>query len=238
MHIRLFILCCFIYSQPVSAQNRRSALANCLDSLLSNTLYSNSNDIINGPKWINEKRYSGSPMLQENHWPKADILYNGIHFRDIRLNYDIFRDELIIYYPEKNQEKYIVINKDHLSGFSFNDSLSQHKRTFEYTALAGIGGKALYEKIPADKVSFFIRPMIKFDATPSQSTLGKYTGFYLYYLNAGNGFSSFSSRSQLIKLLVNRKAEMNRFIRKQNLTINNKHPEDIVTAIKYYDGLN
>lgn len=231
MYLRLFLLCCFIFGQSVSAQN-------CLDVLKSNPLYSNSNDIVNGRKWNNETRYIGSPMLIENYWPKGNILYNGTHFKDIHLNYDVFKDELIVYISEKGQEKYIVINNDHLSGFSFTDILLQRNRLFEYTELAGIEGKTLYEKIPVNKVSFFIRPMIKFDATPSQNTLGKYSGYYLYYLDAGKGFTTFRSKSQLLKLLVIHRAEMNKFIRKEKLTINNKHPEDIVAVIKYFDGLN
>jgi hypothetical protein len=231
MHLRLFIFCCLIYSQSVFAQN-------CLDILKSNPLYSNSNDIVNGRKWVKESGYNGSPLLKETYWPKADILYNGVHFRDIHMNYDIFKEEIIVYYPERGQEKYVVINKDHLSGFSFNDSTLQRNRLFEYTELKGIGGKVIYEKIPTEKVSFFIRPMIEFDATPSQTILGKYTGHSLYYLNAGSGFSSFSSRSQMINLLANHKKEMNKYIRKQKLKINKKHPEDVVAAIKYFDGLN
>lgn len=230
--LQLIILGCFINSQPLAAQN-------CLDFIKSNPLYSNSNEIINGRKWINESRYYiGSPMLKEDYWPKADILYNGSIFKGIHLNYDVYKNDLIVYHPERGHEKYLIVNKDHLSGFSFTDSLLQRHRQFEFTELAGIGGKALYEKIPVDKVSLYIRPMVKLDKTPSERTMGKYTALYKYYLDTGQGFSSFSSKSQLIKLLANNRAEMTRFIRKQKLKINKKHPEDIVTAIKYFDGLN
>jgi hypothetical protein len=231
IYLPLLFLGCLFYSQPVSSQS-------CLDVLRNSPLYSNSNDIVNGRKWIYASGYLGNSMLEENYWPKADILYNETHFRDIHVNYDIFRDEFIVYYPEIGRERYVVINKDHFSGFSFNDSLLQRKRLFEYTELTGIGGKALYEKIPVKKVSFYIRPMIKFDAMPSQRALGKYTAYNLYYLDAGKGFTSFRSKRELLKLLVNQRTEVNRFIRKQKLKINNKHPEDIVAAINYFDGLN
>jgi hypothetical protein len=214
-----------------------SPAQNCLDVLKSNPLYSDSNEIINGRKWDNETRYIGSPLLKE-YWPKGDVLYNGVLFRGVHLNYDVFRNDLIVYHAEKGQEKYVVINKDHLSGFSFNDSLLQRNRQFEYTEPAGIAGKALYEKIPLDKISFFIRPMIKFDATPSQKALGKYTAYNLYYLDTGKGFTGFRSKNQLLKLLENNRTELNRFIRKQKLKINNKHPEDVVAAVRYFDGLN
>jgi hypothetical protein len=231
MYLRLFILCCIFYTQSVCAQN-------CLDVLKGNPLYSNSNDIINGRKWDNETRYIGSPLLKEKYWPKGDILYNGVNYRDVHLNYDVYKNELIIYYPENGREIYVVINKDHLSGFSFNDDLLRRNRLFEYTNLAGTGGKTLYEKISVDKVSFFIRPMINFDATPSQNTLGKYTAYNLYYLDSGKGYNGFRSKSQLVKLLPVHRTEVIRFIRKQKLKINKKHPEDIVTAIKYFDNLN
>jgi hypothetical protein len=229
--VLLFLLGNLFYTLPVPAQS-------CLDVIKSNTLYSTSYDIINGRKWDNETRYNGSPLLESYEWPKADILYNGVHYRDVNMNYDVFKEELIVYSPEKGQEKYVLINKAHLSGFSFTDILLQRDRLFEYTELAGISGKALYEKIPVHKVSFFVRPMIKFDATPSESTLGKYTSYSLYYIDSGKGFTDFRSKSQLTKLLVNHRTEVNRFIRKQKLKINNKHPEDVVTAIRYFDGLN
>lgn len=80
--------------------------------------------------------------------------------------------------------------------------------------------------------------MIKFDATPSQKTLGKFTGYSLYYLDVGNGFTSFRTKRQLLKLLINHRPELNKYIRRRQLKINQKHSEDIVAVIKYFDGLN
>ena len=231
MSLRLFILCCFIYCQPVPAQN-------CLDVLKSNPLYSNSNDIINGQKWINEKRYSGNPMLEENFWPKADVLYNGVHYREIRMNYDLYKDEIIVFYPEKGQEKYVVISRDKLSGFSYSDTLKHRNHFYEYIELAGISGKALYENASVGKVSLFIKPIKKIEQTPGESREGKYSGFYEYYLDVGHGYTSFHSKSQLIKLLANHSTEVKRFIRKEKLEINNDLPENIVIVLKYFDGLN
>ena len=76
-----------------------------------------------------------------------------------------------------------------------------------------------------------------FDATPSKTHWGNSPDYNLCYLDAGKGFTGFRSKSQLLKLLENHN-EMNRFIGKPKLTINNKHPEDIVAVIRYFDGLN
>lgn len=139
--IKVFFLVCLFSNQSINAQN-------CLDLIKSDPLYSSSKDIINGREWILDTGYEGNPMLEVNYWPKSDILYNEIFFKDINLNYNLFRSELIVFHPDKGREKYIVINKDHLSGFSFNDSLLHRKRYFEYTELQGKSGKELYERIP------------------------------------------------------------------------------------------
>lgn len=231
IYINPLILACLLSIQSINAQN-------CLDVLKNNPLYSPSKDIINGRAWIRDAGYEGNPMLEENYWPKSDILYNGISFNDINLNYNLFKNELVVFLSEKGKEKYIVINKDHLLGFSFNDSILHRKRYFEYCELKGIAGRELYEKIPVSQVCFYVKPMIKFDAAPSQRTLGKFTGYSLYYLDTGSGYNSFRTKRQLLKMLTNHRPEVNRYIRKQQLKINQKHSEDVVAVIKYFDGLN
>lgn len=231
MYLRLIILCCLIYcGQPILAQN-------CLDVLHSNALYANSNEIINGSKWISDKKYSGNPMLEELFWPKADILFDGVHYKGIRMNYDLYNNEIIIYYAEKGQEKYFVISKDKLSAFSYADTIIQRNRLFEYKELPGIEGKVLYENITFGKTSVFIKPMKKVEQTSGESKEGKYFSYFEYYFDTGNGYASFRSKRQFIKLLANHSTELRRFIRKEKLKINHDLPENIIAVLKYFDGL-
>jgi hypothetical protein len=132
---------------------------NCLDSILLREPYTTSNDIINGRKWSYEKKYLGSPLLTDDYWPEADILYNGVQFTCKLMNYDLQRDELIIYYPEKGKEKYVVLSSEKLRGFTFKDTLLNRTRVFEFIQLPGKSGRSLYENIKTDKVSLYIRPM-------------------------------------------------------------------------------
>lgn len=208
---------------------------NCLNILNSNSLYYNSKEIINGTKWNSEKKYSGSPLLEKNYWPKAAIFFDGKLYRDIQMNYDIVLDEIIIYSPEKGSEKYVVINKEKLSEFTYADSLTQQKRTFQRIELPSIKGSALYEKIPLEKIQLFIKPIKDLKINSSETNAGTLTDSYRYFLDIGNGFESFSSKRQLLKLLTNHKTEMNKYIKKEHLKINNKHPEDTILAIRYFE---
>ena len=161
---------------------------NCLDEILHNKLYTNLNNIINGRKWIYEKKYLGSPLLMEKYWPEADIFYNGIHYLGQVMNYDVYKAEIIIYYSEKGKEKYVQISKDYLQGFSFTDTVTGLKHFYEYTELPGIKGKALYENASLGKILFFIKPIKRVEESSGGKGRGQFSEYYEYYLNPGGGF--------------------------------------------------
>lgn len=210
---------------------------NCLDTILLREPYSNSNDIINGRKWRYVKKHMGSPLLTEDYWPEADILYNGVHFTGKLMNYDLYKNELIIYYPQKGKEKYVVLSNDKLSGFKFNDSLLNRTRIFEYIELPVTKGKSLYENASVGQVSFYIRPMKNIIIKSSGKSQGEFTVSYAYFLNNGKGYSGFRSKSQLIRLLEEHGTELKRYIREKELKINTQKPENIITLLRYFDEL-
>jgi len=177
-------------------------------------------------------------MLEENFWPVADILYNGVHFTEIPMNYDLYKAEIIVYNPEKGQEKYVVINKEKLSSFSFTDTILHKKHFYEYIELQGTIGKALYENIAVGKASLLIKPMKKIEQTPGENREGKYSDSYEYYFETGNGYASFNSKSQFMYILANHRSEVKRFIRREKIKINNMLPENIVPVLKYYEEIN
>lgn len=229
--LRLMIIFSSIYCYSASAQN-------CLDEIYNNKLYSNSNDLINGKKWTNEMKFSGSPLLMENYWPEADISYNGSVYKGIQINYDVYKNDLIVYHPVKGTVKYVVLSKENLSGFSFTDTVSNRKYSYEYIELPGIKGKTLYENASVGKISFFIKPNKVIVQKSMDNGQGEFFNFYEYYLNSGNGYSSFRSKSQFLKLFENHVTELKRYIRKNSLKINNQHPDDVIAVLRYFNGLN
>lgn len=227
----MFIFCCIFYAENVSAQN-------CLNDILLSNLYSGSDNIINGKKWIYEKKYSGTPLLTEEYWPEATISYKGVVYKEVLMNFDIVKNEIIIYLPEKGKEKYVVLCTDYLSEFSFSDSLMNRDRFFEFKELPGIDGKALYENASSGKISFYIKPVKNIVVGSSGKGRGAYQSLYEYYISTGIGYSGFRSKNSLIKYLGNSGSEAKRFIKKNNIKINNQHPEGIIAVINYINGLN
>ena len=227
MFARLLLLLCFVNVNFCLAQS-------CLDNILHNELYSSSEEIINGKKWINEKRYSGSPLLMEKYWPEADIDYKGSHYSGQLMNYDVYKGEIIIYHAEKGREKYVVLSNDNLSGFSFTDTITARKHFYVYTELPGTKDRALYENA---SYGLFIKPVKKVEVRSAGKSNGQFTDYYEYYLKTGDGFARFSSESQLIRLLPDHSAGLKRYIRGNRIKINNQHPEGVIDVIRYYNGI-
>jgi hypothetical protein len=229
LFLRLFIIFFIVYCEKGYSQN-------CLDNIDQNNLYSGSKEIVNGIKWVYEKKYLGSPLLMENYWPKAGISYNGSMYTGIFLNYDVLKNELIVFRSDNGKDKFIVLGIDYLSAFSFTDTVRNKKHLYEYIQLTGTNGKALYENASTGKVSFYIKPVKNVEVKSAEGQ-GAYTDSYEYFVDTGNGCSSFRSKKQFIKLLANHSSEVSRFIRKSKLKINSQQPDNIISVLRYYDGL-
>jgi hypothetical protein len=214
-----------------------SASENCLDDILRGKLYSGSEDIFNGRKWINEKRYMGTPLLTDDYWPEADILFNGTEYTGILMNYDLSKNELVVYNPEAGREKYVVISRDKLSGFSFIDTLKGRKYFYEYTELDGTKGKALYENATRGKFRLYIKPLKNLEIKSTSSAQGRYAAFYEYYMSAGNNYNRFSTKSQLLKLIPEFSTELKGYIRKNKIVISGRDPEGVRSVISYLNEL-
>jgi hypothetical protein len=146
------------------------------------------------------------------------------------------KNELIVFHSENGKDKYVVLSIDNLSGFSFTDTVRNRKHIYEYIELVGTNGKALYENASTGKVTFYIKP-VKTVEVKSADGQGTYSDSYEYFINTGNGFNSFRSKKQFIKLLANHSTELSRFMRKSKLKINSQQPDNIISVLRYYDGL-
>lgn len=226
---RYCLILCLLSGKVALAQN-------CMDVINNTGIYGKSDNIINGTKWIYEKKYLGSPLLVENYWPKADILYKNELYTEVLMNYDVYKNEVIVFHPERGNEKYVVISIDYLAGFSFTDSLTNTKHHFKYFEIPGISGKALYETLVFNKTVLYIKP-IKNITVRSAKGRGEFIGHSAYYLQTGSACSNFRTKNQLVKLLANQGNELSKFLRRNNIKFNTDNPDNIVAILRYYDEL-
>ena len=214
------------------------ALARALEDNLQNMgLYSFSKDIINGTKWTYQKIYKGNPFLSEAYWPMADLVYRGIQYSGFNMNYDLYNNNLILLYDDNDIKKFIVLSNKYLESFSYTDTLSRQEHRYEFFRIPGTNGKELYEKVYEGKTSFIIRPRCEIKYGASGRFPGEYLRSYEYYIQVEGQYERIHSKKTLLNVLQRNVPEVKKFIRKNRLKINRKHPENIVPVLRYYDEI-
>jgi hypothetical protein len=194
-------------------------------------------DIVNGTKWVFQKKYRGNPFIAEDYWPTAVLVYGGIRYPECILNYDLYSDQLILLYDDGDSKKFIVLSKDHLESFSYTDTINRKEHFYECFKLPGTGERELYEKLYEGKTALIIRPECEINFERSGMYLGEYLRSYKYYVWVDGRYEHFHSRKTLLEALKRNIPDLKRFIRKNRLKINKLHPENIVTVLKYFDEL-
>jgi hypothetical protein len=236
-----YILCVsfvsVISASPLQAQADERAQI-CLDVILQSRIYTKSNDIINGRQWINEKHYSGSPLLISDYWPTGDIYYNGLHYYGEVLNYDLFKQEMIIYRREQGKIKFVVISNEKLGGFAFTDTVSNRKHVYEFRELPGTPGKVLYENASAGGILFYIKPIKKIELRSTTEGSGDYADYFEYYLNSGDGFTKITSKRQLVKLLPGDGPALKRYMHDHGFKMSDRNPQMLIDLVRYCSSLN
>jgi hypothetical protein len=103
--------------------------------------------------------------------------------------------------------------------------------------MPGTNSKELYEKVYGGKSSFIIRPMCEIKYDPTDNFPGEYVRSYEYYIEIEGKYERIHSKKTLLNALKRNVPEVKKFIRKNRLKINRKHPENVVPVLKYYDEL-
>jgi hypothetical protein len=209
----------------------------CLDSLLKTNVYSDSKNIINGPRWTYVKNFSGSALLVPDYWPDADIDYDGVHYEDQTMNFDLLTDQMLIYYHEGGNKKFVVLNNDLLTGFTFTDSITLKKYRYVCTQLPGTSFRSLYQDASGTCIRFFIRPVKKLEAGYINSGYRRVTDSYEYYLKGDSVFFRIISMKQLLKLLPRHETAIKKYIRETHFRLDFKHPAALEDLLVHYEQL-
>jgi hypothetical protein len=90
-------------------------------------------ELINGiffeyPYW----KALGHPFLGENQFCSGTLVYRQKRYENIRMKYDIYEQDLLINYHFDDKQMNILLVKEFISEFSFNDKI------FKYFALQGM----------------------------------------------------------------------------------------------------
>lgn len=223
--------------QPVQNAGKDELARNIANKLRQEELYSFHKDIINGTRWTYQKRYLGNPFLSEAYWPRARLVYREREYTGFHLNYDLYKDDLILLYDRDGIKKYILLSNVYLESFAYTDSTSHQERRFAYFKLPGTDQKALYEKIYDGPTLLYVRPRCEIKLEKSGIYAGEYLRSYEFYIGIEGTYQRIHSKKTLLNALKRNVPEVKKFIRRNRFKINKSHPENIVPVLRFYDSM-
>jgi len=190
--------------------------------------------LYNGRLWRNLYfRIKEDQFLYSNEFLPGSVTVEGNSFKNIKIKYDIYNDEIII---PTNHGSILQLNKEMVDSFNI---IFQYK-PYHFTkipvdSLKGLkgyvnvlykGGNSLYVKYKKE---------IELLAVESKYDLF-YQTYRIYFVK--NGIAHIlNSKADLLKILDKDKVQVKDFIKKNRLRISKKRPESFIPVIAYYDSI-
>jgi hypothetical protein len=190
--------------------------------------------LYNGTIWTNRyHRINGDQFLFSGLFIPATVSKNGKTFKNVRIKYDIYADEII---TPVNSEDILQLNKEMIDSFTLSFENKIYKFTniqadtlkgFKgYVNVLYIGKSALYLKYKKT-----ITPAVTFQSD------GAFNQTDQIYFKKGNSIYPLKNIDDLFKILTTQKDQIKNFIKKNKLKVSKKIPESFIPVIRYYDSI-
>ena len=246
--INLFILVCLIFcghicssfaqNTAIDSTSQQPAFNKAVSML--NTSTNKESRLYNGPEYyLYDPSIKGTAYFQGvSSFTKGSIYYDGAKFDDVPMLYDIYKDEVAVFFY--NHILRFSLVKSKLGWFNL---LGHHFININADTLVSnqVLKSGIYDQLYNGKSQIIAKLSKDIQVTPS-STLGSESYFdtkkTAYFIKFKGKFYAFSSQNSLIEILKDRKKQLQQFIKSGNLKYR-ANPEDVMVKIAaYYDQIN
>lgn len=190
--------------------------------------------LYNGKEWHNlYTSIKGDQFLFSKDYLQGSVTINGKLYKNIRINYDVFNDEII---TPTNHGAFVKLNKEMVDSFTVDFGFRTYRfLNTQEDSLTSIKGfvNVLYKGKAALYVKY--KKEIQLLAVDDKYDLF-YQTYRIYFLNDGV-VHQITSKSDLLKILNKDKTQIKDFIKKNKLKISKKVPESFIPVIRYYDSI-
>jgi hypothetical protein len=176
----------------------------------------------------------GHPFYGEDKLKMGTISYHGIRYRNVPILYDIVYDQVIIgdYYHIFK----IILTSQLIDRFTIEDH-SFIRQTDSITP--GLPKVGFYEELYAGRIT-----LLKRETKQIQEDLnnGDHAQRYIdgtdsaYWLRMGNSYYPVNHNNSLLATLKDKKKEVRRFIRSNNLSMRKDRENTLIKVAAWYDS--
>jgi len=191
--------------------------------------------LYNGRIWRNKYFYiKGDPYLFSSSMLDGSVTINGKTFKNLKLLYDIFNDELLTL---TNKNVIIQLNKEMVDEFTISSAGTDY-RFFRIEGEKQAPPDGFVNILYEGRSSLWVK---YFKTIELRAVENKYDSFFQshkIYINQNGKSIQVRNRKQLLELFSDRKGEIKDYMRERKIKISGRQPDSFIPVVKFYDGLN
>ena len=187
-----------------------------------------------GKLWSNQyTNVKGDQFLFSREYLPGSLTLNGIIYRNILINYDIYNDEILV---PKNKASIVQLNKEMVDSFSLNNNGITY-RFVNAQMDSTMGIKGFVNQLYKGKSILYVKYKKEIEELAVDD---KYDLFFrtfrIYFLKDGQIYQ-LTSQGDLFKILKQDKTKVKEYMKKNRLKISKKEPGSFIPVIRYYDSI-
>ena len=180
---------------------------------------------------------AGHPYFLGQEWMEGSVIACGKQFNSLLLQYDIFGDHLIcINRSADGSVSRIQLNKEYISGFSIR---GRRFVTLSREEISELLHPHYFEALVIDKVSLLTRWEKKFEKADVENfPYGRFSSVNKSICIQKEGkLIKISNRSSVLKCLADKKPELKRFMKENDIKGLNLKENELTEIVSYYNKI-
>jgi hypothetical protein len=173
-------------------------------------------------------RIEGHQFLDVKESMKGSLLYDNILYNNVKIQYELVKDDLIINYADNDFR--IIIKKQDLQWFKVQDRLFVNLETPQ---LSGI-----YELVEIGALEVLIkRTKIVAEEIRDRTLRRKFVQKNRHYIKKGEDLYPVTSKKRLLNYFKDEKKGIRKMLKKNKLTYKKGPEQSIIKTVEYIEAL-
>lgn len=191
--------------------------------------------LYNGRIWRNRYFYiKGDPYLLSLSMLDGSVTVNGKTFKNVKLQYDIYNDELLTL---TNKNVIIQLNKEMVDEFTIS-FLSKDYRFSRFPDEKKSPPNGYVNILYDGKTSLWVKYLKTIELRAVDNKFDSFLQSHKIYVNKDNKPTQVRNKKQLLELFSDRKSELRDYIRENKIKISGRQPESFIQVVEFYNNLN
>ncbi len=191
--------------------------------------------LYNGKEFIAYHRdLEGHAFFVDDELHPGTVIYDGMKFENVNLQYDLVRDDLVIQHFDVFFKLVLIPDKVH----SFTVNGHNFKRVIRDSLNPIPQGTGYYDFLHEGNIELIAKRTKTIEETVTDRIIRRVTEKNFYYILKDGVYHSVRSQKALLGILKDRSREIRTELRKQKIKFRKRREQAIITAVKLYDSTN